>query len=256
MTSLLDVRGEQAKTKRLDIRNSDHIAYAARLIAQGEVIVAGFNGVFGIFGDADNKQAAEKIYHVKNRPLDRNLILVSPPEFLHEHVDTSAPLFTRHSLEQMQQLYRQLHALGAILPARPASAPPFLVVNNTILNIWTEYNPHQPIRQLVAHLRTLGKRALVGTSANRSGEPTHINPAHVFADFNGTVAAVLLDSFRHLPPQRKQSTSIIDFSGEVPRLHREGNVPREELEAALTRLGFGTLVCPPSVIRVNSRAQT
>ena len=44
----------------LNISNFEHIEKVGELIAQGEIVIAGFNGVFGIFGDADRLEAAKK----------------------------------------------------------------------------------------------------------------------------------------------------------------------------------------------------
>ncbi len=137
------------KSKQLHISNRMHVKYAADCIARGEIIISAFNGVFGIFGDADRKEVVNKILNAKDRPLDKGLVLVTPPELLHEHVDMqSAALSKYYSLENIVQLYHNVHAIGIILPAAISSAPSSLVKNQTILNIWTEYSQHQYIRQL------------------------------------------------------------------------------------------------------------
>ncbi|RMG23150.1 MAG: hypothetical protein D6732_25000, partial [Methanobacteriota archaeon] len=242
-------RGD-AVAQFFNITNLEHIENASELISQGEIIIAGFNGVFGIFGDADCPEAIAKILEAKNRPVDKNLILVSPPEFLYEHLNLSATVFQYHPLEKIKQLYQEIHALGMILPAAVPGAPYHLVREGTILNIWTEYPPHQPIRKLVLALRNRGKRALVGTSANKSGQPTFTCATQVVEAFNDDVAAVLSDSFEHLPAVRRKSTTIVDFTGEYPRLYREGSVPESELREHIERLGFRKLIVDENVIKV------
>jgi tRNA A37 threonylcarbamoyladenosine synthetase subunit TsaC/SUA5/YrdC len=236
-------------TKYLNITNPMHIEQATELINQGEIIVAGFNGLFGIFGDANRLDVANKIFMVKNRPQDKNLILVCPPEFLHEHVNLEAIPFQSYSIEKIKRLYQEAFAIGLILPAAIPGAPAHLVKNGTILNIWTEYLPHQPIRQLINRLRARGKRALVGTSANRCGEPTCTDALTACRTFQGSVAAVLSDSFEHLAPERRRSTSVVDLTGKHPRLHREGSVPEIELQKHLSSLGFGELIVGKDVIK-------
>lgn len=225
----------------LSISVPEHIDRAGELIAEGKIIAAAFNGVFGLFGDADCPTASEKILKIKERPENKNLILVTAPELLHEHLDLTADAFQHHPLEKLQQLYRETHALGMILPAAVPGAPPHLVRNGTIVNIWTEYPPHQAIRQLIAAIRRRGKRALLGTSANKSGHPTFTCARQVIEAFGDEVLIVLTDSFDHLSPIRRLSTSIVDFTAAYPRLFREGNVPAYELEGHLKRLGLRSL---------------
>lgn len=236
-------------TNIIHINNIEHLRYASDLISQGEIVVAGFNGIYGIFGDADNIAAAEKILKVKERPTDKNLILVSPPEFLSEFIDTDAAIFTYHSLSRIQQLYREVHALGVILPAS-TSAPSHLVKNGAILNIWTEYLPFQPFRKLIVMLREKGTRALVGTSANKSGCPTFIKVEQVCEAFDGEIPIILSDCFEHLPSLRQKSTTVLDCTTEFPRLHRAGNVTIDELRSSLKNLGFKELLVDRNVITV------
>ena len=94
-----------------------------------------------------------------------------PPEFLGEHVAREAPVLRKtYPLARVQALYRSVHAVGLILSA-------------TVLNIWTEERPFSPLRELVLDLRRHGRRALAGTSANRTGEPTITHPDEVAATF-------------------------------------------------------------------------
>ena len=229
-------------SRLLNISAPAHIEQAAEIIAQGGVIAAAFNGVFGLFGDADCPAAATKILEIKNRPEEKNLILVTAPEFLHEHLDLTANAFQYHPLEKLQRLYRETHALGMILPAAVPGAPHHLVRNGTVVNIWTEYPPYQAIRQLITALRRRGKRALAGTSANKSGLPTFTSTRQVLDAFGDGIPVVLGDSFEHLPPIRRISTTIVDFTKPHPRLFRVGNVPENELREHLKRLGLRDLV--------------
>jgi L-threonylcarbamoyladenylate synthase len=233
-----------------------HLEQAAEYLTDGEIIVAGFHGVFGIFGNADSPEAAERIFQAKQRPKDKGLILVCPPEYIGEFVDRDAPACQCwYTLEQIQQLLSAVHALGVILPAAPAGAPSHLVKNHTILTIWTEYPPYHPFRHLVRLLRERGGRALVGTSANKSGCATCTTPEAVYTMFQDDAALCFLDTFDHLPPVRRVSTSVIDLTGDVPRLHREGSMLADEIDVHLRRLGFPALKVSGDVIRLHPSRQ-
>jgi tRNA A37 threonylcarbamoyladenosine synthetase subunit TsaC/SUA5/YrdC len=61
---------------------------------------------------------------------------------------------------------------------------------------------------------------------------------------------MLLDTFDHVPPQRRHSASIVDLTGPVPRLVREGSVTADELREELRECGMGELVVGADVRQV------
>jgi tRNA A37 threonylcarbamoyladenosine synthetase subunit TsaC/SUA5/YrdC len=223
-------------------------ARAVESILDGEVIVMAFNGIYALVGDADDPGVPEKIAAAKERPRAKGVALVCPPEFLTEHVAIEAPVLrTTYAFAQIQALQAAVHALGVILPAALPGAPPHVVQRGTILNVWTEERPASPLRELVRELRRRGRRALVGTSANRTGEPTITDAAQVAHVFSDRVPLMLLDSFERVRPERRRSASIVDFTGAAPRLVREGSVARTELRSELRCHDLGALVVAPDV---------
>ena len=237
------------KPQHLPIADPGSIQLAAERIANGELVITGFNGIFVIVGDADQSDAADKITVVKNRPHSKTVALVCPPEYLAEHVDLHA-LEQYHPFSQIVQLYRTVPAIGLILPAAMPGAPAHVVQAGTILNVWTEYLPYQPLRRLVMALRRYGKRALVGTSANKAGQATLTDPRQVAATFGHEIGLMLLDTFEMTPVQRRRSTSIVDFTGPRAVLHRIGSLSAQELQEQLSQLGLGELTIGPDVIVV------
>src|SRR6266436_1453850 len=71
---------------------------AAHLLTENKVGVIAFNGIYGLFTSVDDEAAHLRILHIKNRPHDKNLVVVTPPEHLDEHVDFSQ---TYYSQEQV-----------------------------------------------------------------------------------------------------------------------------------------------------------
>ena len=217
---------------------------AVQQLLGGQLIASAFNGIYVLLGDADDPSVPAKVASAKRRPQAKGLALVCPPELLGEHVDlqTPAALGQADRLAQVQALQRGLHALGVILPAAMPGAPAHVVQAGTILNVWTEHPPKAPLRQLVGELRRRGGRALAGTSANLSGQPTITDPEEVVAVFGRRVSAMLLEDFAAVPLGRRRSATIVDFTRPQPHLVREGSVPAGELAAALRRLELGELV--------------
>lgn len=230
--------------------DKSHLRKVAEIIKKGDIVAFPFNGVFGLFGDIDCIKAEELILDAKNRPADKKLIQVCLPEYVKEIADFSRINFRE---EQVVKLWRDVHALGIILPAA-TTAPYHLVIREnsyaTVLPIWTEY---PPLRYMLEHFRKLGGRALVGTSANRMGQPTNWRFNELKEDFHFSVYALVEDDFSHLPEIRRRSTSVLDLTRENPRLHREGNVTEEEIKVALEKHGFPPLCIGRDVITVRPR---
>lgn len=235
----------------LQLAEPAHRARAVEVLLHGQIIVTAFNGLFVLVGDADDPTVLPQLATAKQRPRAKGGALVCPPEFVAEH--SLPPAQLRHLADPfapIQAVYQAVHALGLILPAAEPGAPPHVVQAGTILNVWTEQPPACPLRQLVLQFRQHGRRALVGTSANRSGQPTITDPTEVQAVFGAVVPLMLLDTFDQVPPQRRRSASIVDLTGAQPRLVREGSVPAAELRRQLRQLHLGELVVGPDVLRV------
>lgn len=235
----------------LSIRDAGDRARAAATIVDGGIVVCAFNGIYTLLADADARAAPARAAAAKGRSEAQGLALVCPPEHLAEHVALDAPVLrSAYPLSRVLDLYRSLHSVGVIVPAALSGAPPHLVQSGTILNVWTEERPTSPLRELVRELRSRGRRALAGTSANRTGEPTITTAAEVTAAFSNQVDAILLDDFEQVPQERRHSASLIDLTSPIPRLVREGSVPADELRTALRELSLGELVVPAGVRRV------
>ncbi len=227
------IKSVERIAEKLDYTKPSDMEKAAGMVVNGEVIAFPFNGIFGLFGDIDNPTVAAKIANAKERPLDKKHVVTYLPEYIEEIADVTRMHISKDILRQLWKV--DLHALGAILPAS-THAPHHLISgedpNASILSIWTEY---PPIRRLSEEVRHLGGRGLVATSANKKGLPTHWCFDELYEDFKREVSGIGYGDFSDLPEIRRKSTSILDFTNTIPRLHREGNVPEEELREALNR---------------------
>jgi len=230
------------QTQLLNNRNLAHLNQAAELIAQGEIIAFGFNGIFVFIGDADQEIVARRIAAAKQQPLDKPLALVCAPEHLAEFVDLAAPAFRSHPFDKVQRLQREVYGLGVLLPAARTGIPPYVTHNGTILNVWMEYPPQHPGRYLQEQIRKRGKRAFIGSSANQHGEPTYVDLLQIVRVFSGIIPMILDHDLCGVPIEHRQSTTLIDLTGEYPRLMREGSMPVEELDSHLKRLGLRQLL--------------
>ncbi len=239
-----------SEAERLSVQNTKDLKRAAEIMKAGGVVAFPFNGIFGLFGDIDNREAAEKIIDAKNRPKDKKLIIVADPDHIEEVADLRQVQFSK---ERIVNLWRTIHALGIILPA--STMAPYHLVNreeNTVLPIWTQY---EPLITTMNYLRRLGCRAFVGTSANKSGLATQYRFDSLWQDFSHDVEAVVEANFDHLPSYRNKSTTVIDLTDQYPILHRLGNVDEEELKEVLERCSFPELLVLRDVIQVRGLEQ-
>ena len=98
--------------------------------------------------------------------------------------------------------------------------------------IAVRYTGHQMIAALVTGLG----RPLTSTSANRPGQPPSPGPEKIAGVFEAEVERgelLILDggALGHVPP-----STVVDCTGPVPALVREGALPRAELRRAVGRL--------------------
>jgi L-threonylcarbamoyladenylate synthase len=98
--------------------------------------------------------------------------------------------------------------------------------------IAVRHTGHAAVARLVAALGY----PLTSTSANRPGEAPAPGPDRIAETFEGEIAAgmlLVLDGgvLGNVPP-----STLVDCTGPMPRLVREGAIPREELRRAAGRL--------------------
>lgn len=191
---------------------------AIAALKAGELAVLPTETVYGIFADATNEAAVQKLYAVKGRPVEKALNMnvadydtilkfsVHQPAYLEKLVQTFLP-----------------GPLTIILEASP-EVPEWIHVGKTTVGFRM---PSIPATQEV--IKALG--VLVGPSANLTGSPS----PRFYEDLTSAIldkAAVALqdDSIYGL------DTTILDLSGEKPKILRQGAITAQELLDAVPEL--------------------
>lgn len=238
------------KSECLSMCNPFALEKAADLLVAGEVIIFYFNGTYAFLVDADETEAARKIFELKKRPLSQTLSLIVNPIHLPEFINPTHPAFERFPLGKAMALQRQAHALGLIFPADLGGAPPDIIQADTILNVWTEYEEaNRPLARLTCLVRKRGLRACKGASTNLNGEATYTTLGQVLNRFDGRVPLILDHPYKSAPNRRK-STTLLNLTCEAPTVVRLGNVSVPELQHHLDQVGFGQLTLAPNVKRL------
>jgi tRNA threonylcarbamoyl adenosine modification protein (Sua5/YciO/YrdC/YwlC family) len=180
------------KRWRVDSEPSgDVLDEIADVLRAGGVALLPTDTIYGLHALATNDRAVARIGSMKERSDDKPFVIIA----------SSA---------------RQLEAIGAAIP-------------DALRNIW----PAPLTAILASDVRTIAARVpdlpwlrslldrtgpLVSTSANRSGEPPITTPEMLASDLLDGLDAVL-----DAGPREGQPSTIVDFTGDEPRIVREGD---------------------------------
>jgi L-threonylcarbamoyladenylate synthase len=194
------------------------IAEAARILAEGRLVAFPTETVYGLGADATNAEAVALLYDAKERPSFNPLIA---------HV---ADARAAERIGVFNDTARRLAAkfwpgpLTLIVRARPHCAVCDLAragLETVALRVPKHPVAH-PLLEAVA-------RPIVAPSANRSGHVSPTTADHVISDLRGRIDIVLDGG----PAPLGLESTIVDCSGDTPRLLRPGTIARETIEAAL-----------------------
>lgn len=191
---------------------------AIAALKAGELAVLPTETVYGIFANATNEAAVQKLYAVKGRPVEKALNM--------NVADYDTILkFSVHQPAYLEKLVKTFlpGPLTIILEASP-EVPEWIHVGKTTVGFRM---PSIPATQEV--IKALG--VLVGPSANLTGSPS----PRFYEDLTSVIldkAAVALqdDSIYGL------DTTILDLSGEKPKILRQGAITAQELLDAVSEL--------------------
>lgn len=200
------------------------IARAAALLQAGRLVAFGTETVYGLGADATNAEAVAGIFAAKGRPRFNPLICHYPDAdaaFAHVAADATA-----------QRLAAELWPgpLTLVLPRRP-DCPVALLTGAGLDTLAVRV----PARDTALALLRAAGRPVAAPSANRSGRVSPTDAAHVLAELEGRIDAVL-DSGRC--PVGLEST-VLDLSGPCPMLLRPGGATVEAIEALIGPVARG-----------------
>ena len=203
---------------------AEGIAEAANLLQHGNLVAFGTETVYGLGADATNPSAVAKIFEAKGRPHFNPLIchyLTPEAAFSHVRVTSTA--------EKLADTFWP-GPLTLVLP-RKITCPVALLAGAGLDTLAVRIPAH-PVAQKL--LQKLG-RPIAAPSANRSGRISPTTAAHVLAQLDGRIAAII-DSG---PCRVGLESTVLDLSTTPPFLLRPGGVTTESLEAAIGPLQSG-----------------
>ncbi len=197
---------------KITLNLQEQISSGISVLKSGGLVAFPTDTVYGLGASSGIPRAVERIYKVKQRPQNLALpLLLAEPSQISEvasYVPPVAWLLVRKFLPG---------ALTIVLPA--AKSVPWIITGS---------GKTVAVR-IPAHLLAIGLIKgvgvpIVGTSANLSGQPSALSADDVHSQFGDKIDLVI-DGGRC--PGRE--STIVDVTGEVPRVLREGAISREEL---------------------------
>ncbi len=196
---------------------TDDVETAARIIREGGTVAFPTETVYGLGANVFDEAAVAKIFDAKQRPADNPLIA---------HIAT---------LSQMRDLATEITANTARLIDRFFPGPLTVVLRKTerVPSIATAglgtIGVRMP-RGEVAHRFLLACGVpVVAPSANLSGRPSPTTWQAVLEDLDGRIDCIL----RGEPTEIGLESTVVDCTGDVPVLLRQGAVSLEDLRAVV-----------------------
>lgn len=193
------------------------VAAAGSLLAKGALVAIPTETVYGLAADALNGEAVASIFAAKERPMDNPLIV-----HIAKRADW-APLVT-HIPEHAARL-ADAYWPGPLTIILPASAAIPQEVTGGLTTVAVRLPAHPVARAVI---KAAGC-PLAAPSANRSGAPSPTTALRVAEDMNGRIAAILDGGSCDVGVE----STVVDLSGETPRLLRPGGITLEQLRAVL-----------------------
>ena len=201
---------------------SQQVDRGISLLKRGGIVAFPTDTVYGLGAAASSPQAVARVYEVKKRPAGMPLPLLLAHVSQIDDVARPVPPLARLLAKKFLP-----GALTLVLP-KSGSVPDIVTAGGTTVAVRI---PAHPVP--VALIEGLGA-PILGTSANLSGRPSALTADEVSSQLGGKVDLVI-DGGRC--PGGREST-IVDVTGEVPVVLREGALSVRELEQACPGVVF------------------
>jgi L-threonylcarbamoyladenylate synthase len=197
--------------------SAETIAEAVELLRRGEVVAFPTETVYGLGADAANPDAVAKIFKLKGRP-EKHPLIVHVPDASH-----------------MEQWGREVPESACAL-ARAFWPGPLTIVLKRAQGVLDAVTGGQdtiavrvPSHPIARELITAFGGGIAAPSANKFGRVSPTLAKHVFSDFQLTVPLILDGG----PAKVGIESTIVDCTGETPRILRPGGITAVAIEQIL-----------------------
>ena len=197
------------------------VAIGISVLRQGGLVAFPTDTVYGLGVGVNIPQAVERVYKAKGRPANMALpLLLADISQISEVAESVPPIAWVLAKKFLPG------ALTMVLP-RSGSVPGTITAGGETVAIRI---PAHPVP--VALARGLGM-PIVGTSANLSGKPSALTADDVYSQFGDKVDLVIDGG----ECRGGRESTIIDVTGKVPVILREGAISERELRQVCGSIG-------------------
>lgn len=191
-----------------------------KTLAAGGAVVLPTETVYGLFAQALNEEAVERVYELKRRPRDKalNLNVASLEEMY---------AFSKNQPSYLEQLY-QAFLPGPLTIILQANDRVPAWINSGMETVGFRIPNHPVTLDLI---RKYGP--LIGPSANLSGKASGTSFQQIMMDFQEEVSGIEDDA-----ALTGQDSTILDLSGEKALILRQGAITREDILARVSGINF------------------
>jgi L-threonylcarbamoyladenylate synthase len=197
-------------------------AAAVEVLRAGGLVAMPTDTVYGVGVALDAEDGLARLFAAKDRPFDRAIVLLVADVEQASSVGVISPA----ALALAERFWPG--GLTLVLAQAPGAHLPALLTAGTA-TIGVRLPGHESPRTLA---RELGP--LPVTSANVSGQPDALDAAEVLAQLGDRIDLVLDDG----PARGGLPSTVVDCSGDLPRVLRVGAVAAEEVAACLSDAGL------------------
>jgi L-threonylcarbamoyladenylate synthase len=225
-------RDSTMKETRIQRADAAAIAEAARVLRAGALAAFPTETVYGLGARADDPRAVAALYAAKGRPSFNPLIAHV------RNLEAAQRLgnFSEPALKLAEKFWPG--PLTIVVKAAKDCAVSELA-RAGLDTVAIRMPSHEVARALLAGVDF----PIVAPSANRSGHVSPTTAQHVADDLSGAIDFILDGS----PSMGGIESTIVDFSGDTPRLLRSGGIVRNEIEkiiGPLAKAGTGEVSAP------------
>ena len=224
----------ETKVITIDHRAMDEkvLQEAGRIIQQGGLVAFPTETVYGLGGDALNKESSKKIYAAKGRPSDNPLIV---------HICCLKDLspIVKEIPEAVERLAEAFWPGPLTIIMKKSEAVPKETTGG--LDTVAVRMPSHPVA--LRFIEYAGGY-VAAPSANVSGRPSPTKAKYVIEDMNGRIDMILDGDGIDIGLE----STIIDMSGDMPMILRPGYITKEMLEKVL-----GDVAVDKTILDINCK---
>ncbi|MBL6538133.1 threonylcarbamoyl-AMP synthase [Streptococcus suis] len=190
------------------------------ILENGGAVVLPTETVYGLFAQALNEEAVNRVYQLKQRPRDKAMNLnVSNLNDIY--------FFSQNPPHFLEKLYNRFMPGPLTIILKANKKVPFWV-NSGLDTVGFRLPKHEKTLRLIAETGPL-----IGPSANVSGQESGKEFTKLLSQFSEKLEGIADDK-----ALTGIDSTILDLSGPKARILRQGSISQEEIQAAIPEIEF------------------